>query len=76
VLASQKAIPMKALGEVRMLNLVEGSSAVIESVTGAFEPYEVHYAETFIIPGDAPECVIRPGKAGEEIRVVMATVRC
>ena len=37
-------------GSVNMANLVEGKKAVIESLDGSFEPYEVHYAETFIIP--------------------------
>ena len=75
VLTSAVGIPLTASGEVRMLNLVEGVWAVIESPGQAFPPFEVHYAETFILPGDVPDCVIRPGQAGEEIRVVMATVR-
>ena len=33
-----------------MLNLVEGDAAIVESPDGAFEPYLVHYAETFIVP--------------------------
>lgn len=37
-------------GSVNMGNLVEGKSAIIESLDGAFKPFEVHYAETFIIP--------------------------
>lgn len=47
-------------GEVNVLNLVDGEAAVVESPTGAFEPFEVHYAETFIIPGCVGEYVIRP----------------
>ena len=35
---------------VNMLNLIEGQMARIESVDGSFEPFEVHYAETFIVP--------------------------
>lgn len=35
---------------VNVLNLVEGESCIVESVDGSFEPYEVHYAETFIVP--------------------------
>ncbi len=38
---------------VNVLNLVEGDRCLVESVDGSFEPYEVHYAETFIVP----ECV-------------------
>ena len=35
---------------VNVLNLVEGDEARVVSPTGAFEPFVVHYAETFIIP--------------------------
>ena len=34
---------------VNVLNLVEGTSCLVESIGGEFEPYEVHYAETFIV---------------------------
>lgn len=37
-------------GGVNVLNLVEGDEARIESPDGRFEPFTVHYAETFIIP--------------------------
>ena len=35
-------------GSVNVLNLVEGEEAVVESPTGEFEPFVVHYAETFM----------------------------
>ena len=35
---------------VNVINLVEGDEARVVSPTGAFEPFVVHYAETFIIP--------------------------
>lgn len=59
---------------VNMLNLVEGSAAVVESPEGAFEPFTVHYAETFIIPAGVKEYRIRP-RDGEEIGVIRAYVR-
>ncbi|GAA5145915.1 class I mannose-6-phosphate isomerase [Microbacterium pseudoresistens] len=37
-------------GTVNVINLVEGDEARVVSPTGAFEPYVVHYAETFIVP--------------------------
>ncbi len=37
-------------GSFSMCNLVDGTSARIESPDGRFEPYTVHYAETFILP--------------------------
>jgi len=35
---------------VNVLNLVEGDEVRVVSPTGAFEPFVVHYAETFIVP--------------------------
>lgn len=46
----QNTIDIETMGSVNMANLVEGKKALIESVDGSFEPYEIHYAETFIIP--------------------------
>lgn len=60
---------------VNMLNLVEGTSAVIESPTNAFLPYVVHYVETVIIPASVKEYTIRPTKSNEEIKVLKAYVR-
>lgn len=48
-------------GSVNMLNLVEGDEAVVESPTGAFEPFTVRYAETFVVPASVEQYVIRPG---------------
>lgn len=62
-------------GSVNMLNLVEGSAAVIESSTGGFEPYTVHYAETFILPAKAGPFTIRPANKDERIIVIRAYVR-
>lgn len=64
-------------GSVNVLNLVEGAEALVESPSGKFEPFIVHYAETFIIPASVEEYTIRPyGKAeGEEIGTIKAYVR-
>jgi mannose-6-phosphate isomerase class I len=45
---------------MNVLNLVEGSEVVVESPTKVFEPFVVHYAETFIIPAEVGSYVIRP----------------
>lgn len=50
---------------VQVLNLVEGEEAIVESPTNAFEPFVVHYAETFIIPASVGEYTIRPYGASE-----------
>jgi mannose-6-phosphate isomerase class I len=62
---------------VNVLNLVEGSEAIVEDPTGAFEPFIVHYAETFIVPARVGEYTIRPGKGmeGRQCVTVKAYVR-
>ncbi len=47
-------------GGVNVLNLVEGEEVTVESPTGAFAPFVVHYAETFIVPAAVGAYVIRP----------------
>jgi mannose-6-phosphate isomerase class I len=62
---------------VNVLNLVEGREAVVESPSGAFEPFVVHYAETFVIPASVREYTIRPyGEAGnKECATIKAYIR-
>ncbi|MBC8080515.1 MAG: class I mannose-6-phosphate isomerase [Gorillibacterium sp.] len=64
-------------GGFHMLNLVEGDEAVIESPSGAFDPFTVHYAETFIVPASVGSYTIRPGKVseGQRLATVKAYVR-
>lgn len=47
-------------GGVNVLNLVDGTAAIIESPEGKFKPFEVHYAETFIIPACVGRYTITP----------------
>ena len=42
-------VPHETQGSVNVLNLVEARRP-LESPTGAFAPFVVHYAETFIVP--------------------------
>lgn len=58
---------------VNVGNLVEGKNAYIESTDGSFAPFEVHYAETFIIPADVKEYRIVPGEG--PVKVMLAKVR-
>lgn len=62
---------------VQVFNLIEGEEAIVESPTGAFEPFVVHYAETFIIPASVGEYTIRPYGAseGKECGTIKAYVR-
>lgn len=64
-------------GTVNMLNLVEGREAVVESLEGAFEPFVVHYAETFIVPACAGKYTIKPygESVGKKIGIMKAYVR-
>ncbi|NQV01993.1 MAG: class I mannose-6-phosphate isomerase [Bacteroidia bacterium] len=62
---------------VLVMNLVEGREAIVESPSGAFTPFVVHYAETFIIPASVGEFSIRPyGESeGRECATIKAFVR-
>lgn len=64
-------------GSVHVLNLVEGDEAIVESPTGAFEPFVVHYAETFIVPASVGVYTIRPYgiSEGKECATIKAYVR-
>jgi mannose-6-phosphate isomerase class I len=62
---------------VNVINLVEGSEAIVESIDNQFEPFVVHYAETFIVPAAVREYTIRPygTSEGKEIATIKAFVR-
>lgn len=62
---------------VNVFNLLEDEEAVVESPSGAFEPFVVHYAETFIVPAGVGEYTIRPyGKSeGSTCVTIKAYVR-
>lgn len=60
-------------GGVNVLNLVDGEAAVVESPEGKFPPFEVHYAETFIIPACVGRYVIKP--LSGECMTIKASVR-
>src|SRR5690606_6645370 len=64
-------------GSVNVLNLVKGKEAIVESPMGAFKPFVVHYAETFVIPEYVKEYPIRPfGESeGKECATIKAFVR-
>lgn len=60
-------------GGVNVLNLCEGREAVVESSTGAFDPFIVHYAETFIVPAAVGPYTLRP--VGESVGKQCATIK-
>jgi hypothetical protein len=55
-----KAVPHDTGGGVNVLNLVEGEEVLVESPSGGFEPFAVHYAETFVVPASVGSYRIRP----------------
>ena len=60
---------------LQVFNLIEGAAAVVESPTQAFEPFTVHYAETFIIPASVGRYTIRPLEPGASCGTIKAYVR-
>jgi hypothetical protein len=70
-------VPHDTRGGVNVLNLVEGAEALVESPSGSFEPFPVHYAETFVVPASVGAYTIRPhGPAsGSECATIKAFVR-
>jgi mannose-6-phosphate isomerase class I len=72
-----KPVPHSTNGGVNVLNLCEGSEAIVESPTGAFPPMVVHYAETFIIPAAVDRYTIQPHgpSQGKRCATIKAFVR-
>lgn len=72
-----KAVPHHTNGGVNVLNLVEGEEAVVTSPDGAFDPYVIHYAESFIVPANVREYVIEPigSSLGRRCATIKAFVR-
>jgi mannose-6-phosphate isomerase class I len=72
-----KKVVHNTSGGVNVLNLIEGREILVESPDGRFEPFVVHYAETFIIPAAVGEYTIRPhGESeGSECATIKAYVR-
>ncbi|MDD4015829.1 MAG: class I mannose-6-phosphate isomerase [Petrimonas sp.] len=62
---------------VNVLNLVEGDSVIVESLNGDFEPFVVHYAETFVVPARIKTYTVRPygNSKGNECITIKASVR-
>jgi len=65
--------PHDTLGTVNVLNLIEGDEAIVESPSGDFDPFVVHYAETFIVPAAIGKYQISP--FGRSIGKTCATIK-
>jgi len=63
-------------GTLNVLNLVEGNKIVVDSPEDAFEPFVVHYAETFIVPACVGRYRISPSeKTNKPLATIKAFVR-
>jgi hypothetical protein len=71
------SVPHDTRDGVHVLNLCEGEEAVVTSPDGAFEPFVVHYAETFIVPAAVGPYTVRPhGRSeGSTCATIRASVR-
>ncbi len=72
-----KAVRHTTNDSVNVINLIDGEEIVVESLNGEFDPFIVHYAETFIIPACIEEYIIRPHglSEGKECKTIKAFVR-
>ncbi len=70
-------MPHHTGGGVNVLNLIEGDEAIVESPSGVFAPFVVHYAETFIVPAAVNAYTVRPHgiSAGKRCGTIKAFVR-
>lgn len=71
--STQSSISVKMNDSVQSVNVVEGKGAIISSLNNSFEPFEVHYAETFIIPASVGEYKIEPLE--DYVSLISAQVR-
>ena len=64
-------------GLVNVLNLISGREAIVESPANSFEPFVIHYAETFIVPAAVGAYTITPHgeSAGLECATIKAYIR-
>ena len=68
-----KTVNHNTNGSVNVLNLIEGREAIVESPSSAFEPFVVHYTETFIVPASVGSYTIRP--YGESESKTIGTIK-
>ncbi len=70
-------VPHNTKGVFNVLNLIEGREAMVESPDNMFEPFIIHYAETFIVPAEVGAYTVRPyGESeGQQCATIKAYVR-
>lgn len=72
-----KTVPHNTNEGVHVIALVEGREVIVESPIGSFDPFVVHFAETFIVPAAVGEYTITPygESGGKECATIKAYVR-
>jgi len=72
-----KQVPHSTNGGVNVLNLCAGEEAIVESPSGSFSPFVVHFAETFIVPAAVGSYTIRSHgpSEGKRCATIKAYVR-
>ena len=72
----KKEVDVQVHQSVNMLNLVEGERITVESLNASFEPFEIHYGETFVVPEAIKEYkLVNQGDPTKEVAVLQAFVR-
>jgi mannose-6-phosphate isomerase class I len=70
------AVEVQTMDSVNMLNLVEGEKITVESMDGEFEPFNVNYGETFIVPEQIKEYrLVNQGNPDKKAAVIQAFIR-
>jgi mannose-6-phosphate isomerase class I len=72
-----KKVEHSTNGGVNVLNLCAGEEAVVESPSGSFSPFVVHFAETFIVPAAVEHYTVCPHgpSVGKQCATIKAYVR-
>lgn len=69
-------VEVRTMESVNMLNLVEGEKITVESLTGEFEPFNINYGETFIVPEQIKEYrLVNQGDPAKKVAVIQAFIR-
>lgn len=75
VLTFSKKISQSTMNSVNMMCLVEGDHIQVLSEDDSFNPFDVFYGETFIIPEQVKKYILVPIKLESEVKVVKAYIR-
>lgn len=67
----ESSLDLDTDGTLNVLNLVAGTAAIVESPSQAFAPFEVHFAETFIVPAAVGPYRLRSATTSKERCAVM-----